>query len=221
MVETLIERAQKIKDEGLDLGHAIKNFDIAGRNLLINLIHQGLIPQSKVLDIGCGCMRGGYWLIHFLDRGGYFGIDPNEKLVNAGVRHILETGLAEEKLPRFNYNGDFDLAVFGEKFDFMVAFSIWTHCPKEYIQTMLDRFLASSTEKGVFMTTYYRANLLKPEYTGDAWKRRKQGSITFDWARQKWSWIQKECRQRGLVAEQQTSHDFRYLDQTWIKITRG
>ena len=97
MVETLIERAQKIKDEGLDLGHMIRHFDYRGRNLLLNLIHQGLIPQSKVLDIGCGCLRGGYWFIHFLDRGGYFGIDPNEKLVNAGVRHILEPGLAEEQ----------------------------------------------------------------------------------------------------------------------------
>lgn len=220
MVESLIDRARKIQAEGLTLGHRLEHFDIAGRNLLINLIHQGLLPQSKVLDVGCGCLRGGYWLIHFLDRGGYFGIDPNEKLIDAGLRHILEPGLAQEKQPRFNHNADFDLSVFSEKFDFMVAFSIWTHCPKAYIQTMLDGFLANSTPNGIFMVTYYRASLFHPEYNGDVWTRRQPGAKKSAWAYQKLSWIQAQCRARGLVAEQQTSRDLRYWDQTWIKISR-
>lgn len=220
MVESLIDRAKKIQAEGLTLGHRLEHFDIAGRNLLINLVHQGLLPQSKVLDVGCGCLRGGYWLIHFLDRGGYFGIDPNDKLIDAGLRHILEPGLAQEKRPSFNHNADFDLSVFGEKFDFMVAFSIWTHSPKASIQTMLDGFLANSTQNGVFMVTYYPASLLHPEYNGDVWTRRQPGASKSAWARQRWSWIQRECRERGLLAEQQTSPDLRYWDQTWIKISR-
>jgi hypothetical protein len=47
--------------------------EIAGRLQFAMLIREGVYPSSKVLDIGCGCLRGGYWLIHFL---GSFGLEP-------------------------------------------------------------------------------------------------------------------------------------------------
>jgi hypothetical protein len=70
------------------------------------------------------------------------------------------------------------------------------------------------------MVTYYRVSLLHPEYTGDVWTRRQPGAQKPGWAYQKWSWIQQVCRERSLLAEQRTSRDLRYWDQTWIKISR-
>src|SRR5437016_2373816 len=71
------------------------------------LIREGLYPSSKVLDIGCGCLRGGYWLIHFLDRACYFGIEPDREMLHKGIESLLEPGLLESKQPRFDMNGRF------------------------------------------------------------------------------------------------------------------
>jgi hypothetical protein len=67
-MKTLMERANELDAEGIFLGGPAKLFETAGRTLLITLLSEGLTPSSKVLDIGCGCLRGGYWLIHFLGK---------------------------------------------------------------------------------------------------------------------------------------------------------
>lgn len=222
MAESLVEKAQKLKAEGLDLGHMPSRFEIGGRNQFMNLIYHGLLPQSSLLDIGCGCLRGGYWFIHFLDKGGYCGIEPNQKVLDAGIHRILEPGLMEEKQPRFDTNAYFDLSVFGQKFDFMLAFSVWTHCPKSSILTMLDGFVENSNPGAIFLTTFQPATLIKHEYTGDTWKRRAPHEKIFAtaWARQRFSWIRSECTQRGLVVERPGIRALEYWDQVWLKITR-
>jgi hypothetical protein len=70
------------------------------------------------LDIGCGCLRAGYWLIHFLNPRCYFGMEPNRTMLEAGIEKILEPGLIDLKRPRFDCNADFDFSIFGERFDF-------------------------------------------------------------------------------------------------------
>ena len=91
-MDTLMERADKILAEGIFLGGRPARFEIAGRTLFISLLSEGLLPGSKVLDIGCGCLRGGYWLIHFLEQGNYCGIEPNQDMVNAGLKYLFEPG---------------------------------------------------------------------------------------------------------------------------------
>jgi hypothetical protein len=221
MAESLVEKAQKLKEEGLDLGHMPSRFEIGGRNQFMNLIYHGLLPQSTLLDIGCGCLRGGYWFIHFLDKGGYCGIEPNQKVLDAGIHRILEPGLMEEKQPRFDTNAAFDLSVFGQKFDFMLAFSVWTHCPKSSILAMLDGFVQNSNPGGVFLTTFQPATLLKHEYTGEVWKRRAphERKLATLWARQRFSWVRQECTQRGLIVERPGIRALEYWDQVWLKIS--
>src|SRR5476649_335832 len=46
----------------------------------------GLRPSDFLLDIGCGCLRGGVHLIPYLDPGHYFGTDINAALLEAGWR---------------------------------------------------------------------------------------------------------------------------------------
>ena len=57
-------------------------------------------------------------------------------------------GRWNEKRTRFDGNSKFDTSVFSEKFDFFLAYSIWTHASKPQIQTMLEGFLRDSTAKG-------------------------------------------------------------------------
>ena len=217
-MNTLIERANKIQAEGIFLGGRIEHFEIAGRKLLLTLLSQGLTPDSKVLDIGCGCLRGGYWLIHFLDQGCYFGIEPNVAMLEAGIRILLEPGLFDIKKPRFDHNPDFDFTVFGEKFDFLVALSIWTHASKPQIQAMLDGFVSTSNPTGILIATYYRVTLFKRDYRGQQWIGQSHQSNTRGMVHHSLAWIQAECDHRGLVAEEINEKAYKYWNQTWLRI---
>ena len=193
-------------------------FEIAGQKLLMTLLSEGLKPSSKVLDIGCGCLRGGYWLIHFLDKGCYFGIEPNVKMLEAGTRIILEPELAEIKMPQFDHNEKFNFTVFREKFDFFIARSIWTHASKQQIQIMLDRFISNATSGGIFLTSYIRPSLFKKDYTGTGWVGKSHESNNPGIVRHSFGWIQTECTTRGLVAKEIKEKAYNFGGQTWISI---
>ena len=52
--------------------------------------NQGLKPDHKLLDIGCGSMRGGVHFVSYLENSNYYGVDCNKALLDAG-RNELET----------------------------------------------------------------------------------------------------------------------------------
>ena len=54
-----------------------------GQDMLKLLKRHGLKPSHRLLDFGCGSLRVGRWLIKYLNRGRYFGIDPNTWLIEA------------------------------------------------------------------------------------------------------------------------------------------
>src|SRR5262245_34622117 len=122
------------------LGVPVKAFESGGREQLHYLLRAGLLPTSKLIDLGCGVLRAGYWIIRYLDPGGYCGIEPHQERLHIGTHDILDPGTIESKRPRFHSNPDFDTSVFAEKFDFFLAYSIWTHASKPQIQVMLDAF---------------------------------------------------------------------------------
>jgi len=217
-METLIERAKRLKSEGIFLGGPIGLFEAAGQKLLITLLSEGLKPDFKVLDIGCGCLRGAYWLIHFLDKGCYYGIEPNIEMLEAGNRIILEPGLADLKKPMFDHNPDFNFMIFGEKFDVFVARSIWTHASKQQIQTMLDGFVSTANSGGIFLTSYLKPTFFKKDYMGGSWIGRSHESETPGLVRHSFGWIQGECAKRGLVAEEIKEKAYNFGDQTWIRV---
>jgi hypothetical protein len=71
--------------------------------------------------------------------------------------------------PRFETNPHFDASVFGEKFDYFLAYSMWTQATKQQIRTAPDAFLRDSAAGGVFMATYLPANWRHLDYRGDKW----------------------------------------------------
>ena len=100
----LFERTRNFPD-GVFLGGPPKLFETAGRMQLILMLREGLYPTSKVLDVGCGCLRGGYWLINFLAPGGYCGVEPNRAMVEAGLTHLLDPGVGVDNLRPLRKNG--------------------------------------------------------------------------------------------------------------------
>src|SRR3984893_18959417 len=66
-------------------------------NLLTTL---GLRQHHSLLDVGCGSLRIGRLLIPYLNRGKYFGVEPNEWLVEQGIKRELGEALVQIKSPR-------------------------------------------------------------------------------------------------------------------------
>jgi hypothetical protein len=200
------------------LGVPVQNFEKGGRELFIYLLKAGLSPDCKLVDIGCGVLRGGYWLIHFLDPGCYCGIEPHTARLEMGTQTILEPEVLAVKRPRFDTNPRFDTSVFGEKFDCFLAYSVWTHASKPQIQTMLDSFLRDAKEDGVFLTSYLPAGWRRPDYQGDKWYGTSHESDVPGCIYHSRRWIKAECERRGLVMRR-LGRDKTY-GQSWLEITR-
>ncbi len=178
----------------------------------------GLTPQSKVLDIGCGVLRAGYWLIHFLEAGCYFGIEPSAERLAIGLNTILEPHILETKQPRFDANPTFETSVFNETFDYYLAYSVWTHASKQQIAVMLDNFLRDAKDDAVFLTTFLPADWRHVDYGGDQWVGTSHESDSPGCIHHSFRWIKSECRRRDLsvrVLGRDTTHG-----QTWLGISR-
>ncbi|HEY8164161.1 MAG TPA: hypothetical protein VIF83_01280 [Gemmatimonadaceae bacterium] len=200
------------------LGVPIVDFERGGREQLIYLLAAGLNPDAKVVDLGCGVLRGGYWLIHFLNPECYCGIEPRTERLEMGISTILEPETLTAKHPRFDSNPNFDTSVFGEKFNFFLAYSIWTHASKSQIQTMLDSFVRDAKDEGVFLTTYFPASWRRRDYLGSKWIGTSHESDVPGCIHHSLRWIRAECEKRGLVARE-LGKDKTHR-QVWLEIKR-
>ena len=207
-----------MKTEGFQ-GVPLETFETGGRLQFMRLLEHGLVPESRVLEIGCGCLRIGYWLVRLLEPGGYSGIEPAKSRVDLGKSYLFDDALLAAKRPEFDYNADFDTSVFDGKFDYFLACSIWTHCSKAHIETMLDGFLANTRDDAVFLASYLPARDPKDDYTGDVWVGTSHESSTPGIVYHALDWIVKQCRARGLKLTEIPGID---LDgQFWLRIERG
>jgi SAM-dependent methyltransferase len=180
------------------VGIPLETFEAGGQEQLAYLLRAGLTPESKVVDLGCGVLRAGYPLIHFLAPGKYCGIEPHQERLAIGRDRILEPETLARKHPRFDTNARFDTSVFGEKFDFMLAYSIWTHASKTAIASILDSFLRDAEETGVLLATYLPASWRHPDYQGEQWFGTSHESDVPGCIYHRYDWIVAECGKRGL-----------------------
>ena len=197
-------------------GVPVESFEDGGRRQLIALLEEGLNPESKVLDLGCGCLRAGYWLIHFLAAAGYHGIEPARQRVDHGLRFLFTREEVEEKRPRFDFNPDFDSSVFGTRFDFFLAGSVWTHAGKRQIGATLDAFARDSTPAGVFLATYLPARFPAEDYHGERWVGTSHESNTPGVIRHSLPSIVELCGRRGLGVEERPGPACD--DQSWLRV---
>jgi hypothetical protein len=162
-------------------------------------------------------LRGGYWLINFLQREKYFGIEPNVEMLTIGKDDILGPKLIEEKRPRFLSNDRFDLAEFGELFDFFIACSVWIHASKQQIRDMLDSFDSWGADDAVFLANYLPAKQGK-DYTGHRWIGRSHESDVPGVVRHEFRWIQEECGKRNLSVTELPVDRKRHI---WLLVAKG
>jgi SAM-dependent methyltransferase len=121
-------------------------------NLLTTL---GLRQHHSLLDVGCGSLRIGRLLIPYLNRGRYFGVEPNEWLVQEGIRRELGQSLVEIKHPTFLFtDSPKSIAQIETTFDFALAQSIFSHCGLDLIRGWLSAISRSLAENGALIATF-------------------------------------------------------------------
>ncbi|QFT67470.1 hypothetical protein FIU93_11855 [Labrenzia sp. THAF35] len=201
------------------LGVPTQTFDEGGRRQFAELLREGLSPETSVLEIGCGCLRTAYWLIPFLGEQNYCGIEPHRDRVRWGLDLLFDDQVLRQRQPRFDHNAEFDLSVFGKKFDMVLAGSIWTHCSKSHIRTMLEGFLQNSNENAVFLVSYLPARSPEEDYNGTAWVGTSHVSDEPGIVRHSKSWIDTECTSLGLRVD---FLDRKAFDgQLWLRVQRA
>lgn len=132
-------------------------------NLLISL---GLREVHSLLDIGCGSLRAGKLFIPYLLPGHYFGIEPEEWLLEEGIEFECGKDLIKIKRPIFNNDGNFTCTVFGQKFDFILAQSIFTHASQAQIRRCLSQAHLCMKPKSLFVATFIEG---EKSYVGNEW----------------------------------------------------
>jgi hypothetical protein len=130
-------------------------WDEIGRLQFNFLVAHGLQPHHYLLDIACGSLRAGVHFIPYLEPRHYLGIDKEEELIAAGIRHELTPQLMQEKQPQFVVSAGFEFERFGVRPDFALAHSLFTHLPPEGITRCLARLRATIQDSGTCFATFF------------------------------------------------------------------
>ncbi|MGK0420590.1 MAG: hypothetical protein ACJAT9_000248 [Polaribacter sp.] len=141
-------------------------YDLVGAMQFNLLTSFGIRDFHKLVDIGCGSLRSGKLMIPFLRKGNYYGVEPNNWLIEEGVKNELGNEIISLKSPTFSNTSNFDLQSFETKFDYLIAQSIFSHTSREQIIRCLSEVKIAMKEEGFFLATFV---LGKENYSGSEW----------------------------------------------------
>ena len=127
-----------------------------GRRQFDYLVANGLSPQHRMLDIGCGNLRAGRRFIDYLDAGNYWGIDISPDAIRGAQDVVRIEGLAD-KTPHLLVVSDltFDFADDGS-FDVVHANSVFSHSPLSVVEECFANIGRILTPTGFFDFTFNR-----------------------------------------------------------------
>lgn len=154
------------------------------------LLAAGLRETHRLVEVGCGSLRAGRMFIPYLLPGHYFGIEPNQWVVEEGLRHELGEGIVEIKRPNFRFVDDFSDDGFGVEFDFALAQSVFSHTYPEMILAGLKGMSKALAPDGKIVANFVEADETTEDVTGWVYP----GCTTHSW--QRMGEIFEEC---GLV----------------------
>jgi cyclopropane fatty-acyl-phospholipid synthase-like methyltransferase len=163
-----VDYGKALPDEKIKGGHYRTwvggEWETHGPRQLEYLVELGLQPGHRLLDVGCGALRGGRHFVDYLDAGNYYGVDINETLLDAGYERELTPEL-QAKLPRDHLRATerFDVH-FDGPFDFAIAQSLFSHVSFNQIRLCLYRVAKEMQPGGRFLSTFF---IVGPEHPLD------------------------------------------------------
>ncbi|WP_390915549.1 methyltransferase [Pseudosulfitobacter sp. SM2401] len=129
-------------------------YDFMGATQFRLLTSLGLREEHHVVDIGCGSLRTGRYILNYLMPGRYTGVEPNPWLWQHAIEHELGADLIRLKSPRFLTEDDFQLAdVAAGSINYIVAQSIYSHTGQDALLTSLKAAARSLTPDGQYLFT--------------------------------------------------------------------
>lgn len=145
----------ELQDKKVQKGYAYER-DGIGTGQFNFLKRHGLEPSDRLLDIGCGNLRGGIHAISFLNKGNYAGMDISVEAINDGKEIIQKEGL-KNKNPTLIVNDDLLFAEFEDmQFDYVLAQSVFTHLPKKSLRECFENVQTVMANDAAFFMTYKR-----------------------------------------------------------------
>jgi cyclopropane fatty-acyl-phospholipid synthase-like methyltransferase len=132
-------------------------WDVIGPLQFEYLRDHGLEPGHRMLDIGCGTLRGGRHFIRYLEPRGYTGIDISAAAIESAQQLVVDEELSDRE-PRLVISSTptLDFAdVAGERYDVLLAQSVFTHLPDESIAECFEHVDKVLAEGGTFWFTYF------------------------------------------------------------------
>lgn len=112
----------------------------------------GLQAQHRLLDIGCGPMRLGSLVIPYLDDGHYCGVDAFGPYLALGKDVLSAMGI--RKTHSVHHSSAFDFEVFGMKFDYAIAQSVFTHLSQGQMEACVSQLKKVMRPGGKALFTY-------------------------------------------------------------------
>jgi SAM-dependent methyltransferase len=143
-----------------------EKYDLASASQFNLLTLLGLREHHFLLDIGCGSLRAGRLLISYLLPGRYFGIEPEQWLIDQAIENEVGRDLVRIKTPTFSNDVDFTMTTFGRRFDYMVAQSVFSHATQAQIRRCFSQVRQALEPDGVFAATFFEGD---SDYEGDEW----------------------------------------------------
>jgi cyclopropane fatty-acyl-phospholipid synthase-like methyltransferase len=116
--------------------------------------NQGLLPSHRLLDIGCGALRGGIHFIGYLESSHYYGFDINESLLKAARHELTVSGLST-KNPILILDSNFNYQDIDQPIDIAIAISLFTHLHINLILRCLRSLREVMSPTGVLYATFF------------------------------------------------------------------
>lgn len=143
-----------------------EKYDLISANQFNLLTFLDLREEHYLLDIGCGSLRAGKLLIPYLLPGRYHGIEPEQWLIDEGIKNELGKDILTIKEPVFHNDSNFTLSVFDRRFDYLLAHSIFSHAAEMQIRRCLSEARKVMNQTSLFIATFAKGNT---NYTGNEW----------------------------------------------------
>ena len=129
-----------------------EDYDLIAAMVFNLLTCFGLRENHKTLDIGCGSLRCGRLLIPYLDKGNYFGNEPNHWLIEEAKKNILGNDIFDIKKPQIIFKDNLE-EFKNFKFDYILAQSIFSHAGTDIIEKYLTSLSSLFIDETLFFFT--------------------------------------------------------------------
>ena len=144
-------------------------YDFMGATQFRLLCTLGLREHHRLLDFGCGSLRAGRLFIPYLNPGHYYGVEPNQWLVEDAVKQEIGADIIQIKKPTFLYHDTFTCREFNVSFSYILAQSIFSHAGVDIVHRCFEEFAACLDPKGIAAVTFIHAEAGEGDFDGTGW----------------------------------------------------